>query len=1209
MRTNTPPSRALLALLCLLTPLAGRAAPAIVRDNTLGTGPTGALLPAGSITFNGNNYGKIAIPEAYGQRIGGNVFHSFKTFDIGSGEAAVFGINSATSNIISRVTGGQASQIAGLLTVDAGATASRPNVYLINPAGVTFSAGAAIDVPAAFNVSTANVLTFSNGSFESDPARASTLSSADPSAFGFLGAQSGNVRFQPGSLVQGAGGAAITVAAANIVLNDASLVNVNGDVRLAAVGTKAAAVPVNSTPSNNVDGTVAMAGNASIATLTQDASAAGDIKITTGELYVGDGVTPGNMSIRSFAIGPGAGAPGAIQIEASGEVYLGGGGFIGTTNNGADAGGAISINAATVLVDGQQKGAAIQTTTRNGDSRGGDITVRASGGVEVYDAGYIASYTFGAGAGGAVEVAAQDVTIAGTFANIGSQNSEGSSGNAGPVKITVQGQLTVSEDASITSTSLGAGSAGVITLRARDILLDGRGSSAYISSSVLPSSEGDAGMIDIAASGKLSILDAGFINSSTVGAGDAGSITIRAGSMMVENTAATSYEAGVESSALAGSSGNAGSIDIAVTGHLDLLDGAFIGSDVRAFGNGGSLKIKANTMTLAGSAELPAMISSSAGSTATGKAGTMSLETTGLLSLWGNAYILGLTEGAVNGGEIRVKAGSIDIGGHGQKAGIFSNALPGSTGNAGTIDIAATGKISIADRGLILSDTSGAGAAGSINVRAGSLRLEAADFYADISSSAAKGSSGNAGNLTIYTDAGLELFSGAALNVQTQSVGNAGTVNVDAGSILIDGKNGLIATGINGTARSGSSGNGGTLNVRSRGGLTIRAGGEISTATQGSGNAGSIAVSAAKLDIEAGDVKITGIRSDTWEGSSGSGGTIDVRASGTVALRDGGFITTETLGAGAGGSILVDAGDLLLSNGSQISASAESASSGTTGNVLINVRGQLTLRDDSFIGALNAATVATPNAIVPGSVQISARGILLDGSAFVSNSDGNVAAGAISVTFADTLALQSTSGISTKSFDGDGGALTVQGGNLISMNRGVIATSVRGGSGNGGDISVTADALVMQTGFIQANTAAADSSGGDVNIQVGSLLTSGSNLFVGGDTSYVFPTDAFGFNVIQAAAPTGVSGTVSLSSPALDIAGSLVALSTQQVDTGGLGRNPCQATAGSTLAIAGRGGMPPSARGLLAPVAVLGPVDAAARNDQARLVQPGCHKG
>jgi hypothetical protein len=118
----------------------------------------------------------------------------------------------------------------------------------------------------------------------------------------------------------------------------------------------------------------------------------------------------------------------------------------------------------------------------------------------------------------------------------------------------------------------------------------------------------------------------------------------------------------------------------------------------------------------------------------------------------------------------------------------------------------------------------------------------------------------------------------------------------------------------------------------------------------------------------------------------------------------------------------------------------------------------------------------------------------------------------------------------------------------------------------------------MNTGFIQANTAASNASGGNININVPVLVASGNNLLLGGNTQYSFQTGVFGYNVIQAAAPDGVSGAINIASPVLDISGSLVTLGTPMLDPGGLGRSPCQSTGGSSLGATGWESLPPSAR-------------------------------
>jgi hypothetical protein len=141
-------------------------------------------------------------------------------------------------------------------------------------------------------------------------------------------------------------------------------------------------------------------------------------------------------------------------------------------------------------------------------------------------------------------------------------------------------------------------------------------------------------------------------------------------------------------------------------------------------------------------------------------------------------------------------------------------------------------------------------------------------------------------------------------------------------------------------------------------------------------------------------------------------------------------------------------------------------------------------------------------------------------------------------------------------------------------------------TGNGGDIRISANTLYMRTGFIQANTAAPNASGGEVGIDVQLLIATGGSLMVGGDAAYNFQPGVFGLNVIQAAAPTGVSGAVRLASPALDVAGTLIGLNTRTIDMSGFGRDPCRPSSGSSLIQTGRGGFAPLSRDLMVPVRV-----------------------
>jgi hypothetical protein len=130
--------------------------------------------------------------------------------------------------------------------------------------------------------------------------------------------------------------------------------------------------------------------------------------------------------------------------------------------------------------------------------------------------------------------------------------------------------------------------------------------------------------------------------------------------------------------------------------------------------------------------------------------------------------------------------------------------------------------------------------------------------------------------------------------------------------------------------------------------------------------------------------------------------------------------------------------------------------------------------------------------------------------------------------------------------------------------------------GDGGNIRVAGSALVLRSGFVQANTVAAKASGGNVTIDVPLLVPDGSNVFIGGNRIAQFRADTPGFNVIQAAAPNGLAGTLDVTTPDLNLSGSLAALSTTRIDFGLLGRDVCQIGFDSSFTPLGRGALPES---------------------------------
>jgi hypothetical protein len=478
-------------------------------------------------------------------------------------------------------------------------------------------------------------------------------------------------------------------------------------------------------------------------------------------------------------------------------------------------------------------------------------------------------------------------------------------------------------------------------------------------------------------------------------------------------------------------------------------------------------------------------------------------------------------------------------------------------------------------------------------VQAEFLRLHGGTTTAEISSNAL--GTGDGGSVQVKVGGLLELVHGGMISTSTFAEGCAGDINIEAGEIHMANQGSGWGTTLNAAANPDSTGNGGNIKVRADHSLRIMDGAQIITSTFATGDAGGIDMEMGSLYVEgtdAGDL-YTGIFSSVEPGASGNGGPTRVVVHGKAELRGGGSLSNAIRGKGDAGDIIMRADELFIDGvgifgPSEISSEALTNDSGNVGFLDIQAR-RLVMTNGGEISIASEQTlpVTTQNrrpaalATDPtGHIQVHANDLLLHSGAHITaESTGDVPAGAIEIK-ADNMVLVGGGQITTESKVADGGPIRIDGG-ILRVSDSLITTSVGGERGNGGDIALSPDLLVLDGGFIQANTAAPQASGGDILIDTKALVASGGEVQVGGTERAEFQAGR-GINVIQAAAPGGEQGTITITAPELDISGTLAKLASGFYKPAQLIGDPCAVLTGkapSSLVQGTRGGIPAGPKG------------------------------
>ncbi|NMQ07851.1 filamentous hemagglutinin N-terminal domain-containing protein [Candidatus Accumulibacter phosphatis] len=1046
----------------------------MATDGSVGARQTIAGVNAGA--------GRFVIPQTLGSVVGNNLFHSFSKFNIDPGQTADFTTStSALANVISRVSGGSLSQINGMLQLSA-AAGSAPAFFFINPAGVVFGAGAAISVPGAFHVSTADYVKFANGDkFHADLGRASTLSSAAPAAFGFLGGTSAPIAVKDGAIVETQPSQPISIVAGDIeVSNDSAVLTQGGDIRVVALGNAAqeigftGALPAASGKLNILSG-------GSISSPATGAIDGGVIGISAGNISIDSQRSSSLTGIFGRALS-GTGNAGSVAVSATEVLSLVNGGVISTSTYSAGDGGKAKISAGSIIIDGQGSHSPTGVFSNAAGTTGnaGSIDVMAAGALSIVNGGEIGSGTASSGKGGTVKVSVGSIAIDGqgsstSITAIFADAAAGSTGNAGSVDVSATGALSIVHGGQITSITSSSGHAGTVKVSADSIAIDRQGSdsSTGIFSGAKSGSTGKAGHLDVTATGLLSLDNGGAISVDTSSSGDAGTVKVRAGSIILD------HGSFISSDTLSG--GNAGTVDVLVAEGLSIARGGVISSDTYSTGNASTVMVKAGSIAIdrQGSGSSTGIFSR-AKSGSTGKAGHLDVTATGLLSLDNGGAISSDTSSSGDAGTVKVRAGSIILD-HGSF--ISSDTLSG--GNAGTVDVSVAEGLSIARGGVISSDTYSTGNASTVMVKAGSIAIDrqGSGSSTGIFSRAKSSSTGMAGHLDVTATGLLSLDNGGAISSDTSSSGDAGTVKVRAGSIILDHGSFISSDTLSG-------GNAGTVDVSVAEGLSIARGGVISSDTYSTGNASTVIVKAGSIAIDRqGSGSSTGIFSRATSSSTGMAGHLDVTATGLLSLDNGGAISSDTSSSGDAGTVKVRAGSLILDHGSFISSdtlsggNADSVEVSATGDLLI-VNGGV-ISSDTYSSGHAGKIKVSAGSITIGSQESREGGIM---SRAKVDSSGN--AGNIEVKATGSLSLVNGGVISSStSSSGNAGLVEVNAG-IISIDRqddrpensnraGIFSNADPGSTGNAGRVEVvaTGNLSIVYDGVISSSTASSGNAG------------------------------------------------------------------------------------------------------------------------------------
>jgi len=711
--------------------------------------------------------------------------------------------------------------------------------------------------------------------------------------------------------------------------------------------------------------------------LSVGSGAAGNLTIDTGRLIVQNGANlltttfangiGGNLTLKVseladltngsllFTGTAGTGDAGHLAITAK-QLRVIDGTALSTTPAGTSTGrgGNLSVTADAMEVRGTPAGAVVPGglfTTTLGLGDAGDLNI-TTGQMLVADGAQISASSTGRGRGGNLTVTADSVDIKGKSADgrfLGGLYTSSSlltlpgqqgTAPAGNLSITTR-RLRVSNGAQISTATGSDGTAGNLRVNASESV-EVIGSTSGVDPSVERVSFGSPGddtvpsgieantrgagragdlVID---TGQLTVREGAQIGVRATRSGAAGNLTVTADSILLE-------EQGLMNAVQV--SGGAGNIEL--NARSVQLNNGIINASVLGDGYGGNITIRASDSVVVNGSGLDNLLNTIffpalsgrisladanqgivTATVGEGSGGNITIET-GRLSMEDGGLIATTTLGKGAAGNLRINAS--------ESVGVSSSFVSTSTlgsGHGGNIDIN-TRQLLVKDLGVLTASTLSSGKGGDLTLHASEL-VEVAGASPDgqISSNFNAGvplpTTGTGGDISITTPK-LIIRDRAGISVSSQGSGNAGNINANLGSFLLDG-GAMTATSF--------LGKGGNINLQVGEDLVLRHQSQISTqaGTQdtGGGDGGNININTGVLAV----LENSTINANAFKGS---GGNIRISTRGIFVSPDSSITASSVLGVDGAVEInrlAVDPSQGLVQLPTELTAASQQISTG-----------------------------------------------------------------------------------------------------------------------------------------------------------------------------------------------------------------------------------------------------------------------------------------